>query len=109
MRVADTRQIEELLGDLAFPASKQEIVQHAHERWPESEMERALASLPLATYASVAEVVRSLPLEPDPGRTPSERDHQRRRHEKPGLGEHLRHSERTPIEDELSRDDEEGV
>ncbi|MFB4307558.1 DUF2795 domain-containing protein [Actinomadura sp. GTD37] len=106
MGLADTREIEKLLGDLAFPASKERIVEHAHERRPEGEAERALLALPLGTYDSVAEVVRSVPLDPDPGRTPSERDHQRRHHEKPGLGERMRHTERSPVEDELDRDDE---
>ncbi|MGP4024931.1 DUF2795 domain-containing protein [Actinomadura sp. 3N407] len=109
MKLADTRQIEELLGDLAFPASKQKIVEHAHGRRPETQAERALASLPLGTYDSVAEVVRSLPIDPDPGRSPSEQDHQRRRHEKPGLAEHMRHSERSPVEEELSREDDEDL
>ncbi|MFA1543006.1 DUF2795 domain-containing protein [Actinomadura monticuli] len=106
MAFADAREIKEILGDLAFPASKERIVEHAHDRRPEGEAEHALLSLPLGTYDSVAEVVRSVPLDPDPGRTPSERDHQRRHHEKPGLGEHLRHTERSPFEEELDRGDE---
>ncbi|WP_242908053.1 DUF2795 domain-containing protein [Actinomadura terrae] len=106
MRLADTRQIKEVLGDLAFPASKQGIVQHAHGRVPGTRAERALSSLPLGTYGSVGEVVRSLPIDPDPERSPSEQDHQRRHHNKPGLAEHMRHTERSPIEDELHRGDE---
>ncbi|WP_255205646.1 DUF2795 domain-containing protein [Actinomadura sp. BRA 177] len=106
MALADAREIEELLGDLAFPADKDRIVEHAHERRPEGEAEHALLSLPLGTYDSVAEVVRSVPLDPDPGRTPTGRDHQRRHHEKPGLGEHQRHAERSPVEDGLDRGDE---
>lgn len=108
MRLADTRELEELLGDLPFPATKERIVEHAHGRRPETEAERALASLPLGTYGSVAEVLRSVPLEPDPGRSPSEHDHQRRHHAKPGLAEHMRHAERTPVEEELDREDGEG-
>ncbi|GAA1826947.1 DUF2795 domain-containing protein [Actinomadura chokoriensis] len=106
MALADAREIEELLGDLPFPADKQRIVEHAHRRRPEGEAEHALLSLPLGTYDSVAEVVRSVPLDPDPGRTPTERDHQRRHHEKSGLSEHARHAERSPIEEELHRGDE---
>ncbi|TDD33086.1 DUF2795 domain-containing protein [Actinomadura sp. KC06] len=106
MRLADTREIEELLGDLAFPASKQEIVEHAHNRGPETEAERALSSLPLGTYGNVAEVVRSVPLEPDPGRSPAEQDYQRRHHSRPGLAEHMRDSRRPPVQDELGREDE---
>ncbi|MFE9101253.1 DUF2795 domain-containing protein [Actinomadura geliboluensis] len=106
MGLADAREIEELLGDLPFPASKQRIVEHVHERRPEMDAERAVSSLPLATYGSVAEVLRSVPLDPDPGRTPTERDHQRRHHQKPGLGEPMRHTERSPVEEELDRGDE---
>lgn len=91
MRLADTGQIEEMLGDLAFPASKETIVHHAHGKKPESDAERALLSLPLGTYDNVAEVMRSVPIDPDPERSGSEQDHQRRRHEKPGLAEHMRH------------------
>lgn len=109
MRLADTGQIEEMLGDLAFPASKEQIVHHAHGKKPESDAERALLALPLATYDSLAEVMRSVPVEPGPDRTGSEQDHQRRRHEKAGLAEHMRHAEGNPVEDELRRDDDEGL
>ncbi|MFB4297394.1 DUF2795 domain-containing protein [Actinomadura sp. NTSP31] len=105
MKIADTRQIEELLGDLAFPASKERIVEHAHARRPLTEAERALSSLPLGTYGSAAEVLRSLPIDPDPGRTPAEQAYRQRHHNKPGLAEHMRDTERPPVQDELRGDE----
>lgn len=101
MKIADTRRVEQLLGDLAFPASKERIVEHAHAERPLSEEERVLSSLPLGTYGSAAEVLRSLPVDPDPGRTPAEQAYQRRHHNKPGLAEHMRDTERPPVQDEL--------
>ncbi|TDD72169.1 DUF2795 domain-containing protein [Actinomadura rubrisoli] len=106
MRIVDTGQVEEVLSDLGFPASKQAIVEHAHRTRPGTRAERALAALPLGTYASAAEVLRSIPIEPDPERSPSERDYQRRHHDKPGLAEHMRDTERPPVEDELRRGDD---
>ncbi|GGV24975.1 hypothetical protein GCM10010182_54350 [Actinomadura cremea] len=109
MRIADTGRIEELLGDLPFPATKERIVEHAHTRSPRTDAERALAALPLGTYDSVAEVMRSVPLEPDTGRSPAEQDYQRHHHNKPGLAEHMRDTERPPIEEELRRDEDDGA
>ncbi|MFD0688574.1 DUF2795 domain-containing protein [Actinomadura fibrosa] len=103
MRIADTWQVEKLLGDLAFPASKQDIAEHAHRRAPGTQAERALASLPLGTYDNVAEVVRSVPIDPDPDRGTAERVYQRHHHERQGLAEHMRESERPPVQDELER------
>lgn len=105
MRIADTGQIEELLGDLAFPASKERIVEHAHHRRPETDEERALAALPLGTYDNVEEVLRSVAIDPDPDRTPAERAYQQRHHEKQGLAEHMRDTESPPVEAELHRED----
>jgi hypothetical protein len=104
MRIANTGEIGELLGDLAFPASKQEIVQHVHDRRPGTDAERALAALPLGDYGNVREVLRSVPTDPVPGRSAAERNYQRTHHNKPGLAEHMRESEMPPVEEELHRD-----
>ncbi|MFB4314209.1 DUF2795 domain-containing protein [Actinomadura sp. 21ATH] len=108
MRIRDTGQIEELLGDLDFPASKQEIVEHAHRDGAGTDAERALAGLPLGDYDNLQQVLRSVDVDPDPGRSPAERDYQRTHHNKPGLAEHMRETERPPIEEELRRDRREG-
>jgi hypothetical protein len=103
MRIANTGEIRRLLGDLAFPASKQRIVEHADRGGLKTDAERALAALPLGDYASLEEVLRSVPTDPDPDRSAAERDYQRRHHQKAGLAEHMRETERPPIEDELRR------
>ncbi|MFD0855219.1 DUF2795 domain-containing protein [Actinomadura adrarensis] len=104
MPVANTTEIKHLLGDLAFPASKQEIVEHADRGGLKTDTERALAALPLGDYDSLNEVLRSVSTDPDPGRSAAERNYQRTHHKKQGLAEHMRESERTPIEDELHRE-----
>ncbi|MCO5995248.1 DUF2795 domain-containing protein [Actinoallomurus rhizosphaericola] len=104
MRATNTDEIKEVLSDMDFPASKEEIVDHARDKAAGTEAERALRALPLGEYGSVAEVQRSVPLEPDPDRTASERNYQRRHHRKPGLAEHEREVERPPVEDELRSD-----
>jgi hypothetical protein len=107
MRITSTDQIGELLGDLAFPASKQKIVEHAHDRSPGSDAEKALAALPLSDYGNVEEVLRSVPTDPDPGRSAAERNYQRTHHKKQGLAEHMRESEQPPVQEELQRDQRE--
>lgn len=104
MRVADTGRIGDLLGDLAFPASKEQIVEHIRHRGPGTDAERAVAALPLGDYDNVKEVLRSVPTDPDPERSAAERDYQRTHHNKQGLAEHMRDSERPPVEDELRGD-----
>ncbi|MFI0352254.1 DUF2795 domain-containing protein [Actinomadura sp. 9N407] len=104
MKIKDTGQIADLLNDIDFPASKQQIVEHAHQAGPGTEAERALAALPLGDYDNLQEVLRSVPTDPDPGRSASERDYQRTHHRKSGLAEHMRDTERTPVEEELRRD-----
>lgn len=101
MKIASTRQVEDLLDDLDFPASKQEIVDHAERRGSGTGGEKALAALPLGEYGNLDEVLRSVPLDPAPDRSASERDRQRLHHRKPGLAEHMRETAPPPIEEEL--------
>lgn len=63
-------EIKDLLSDLDFPASKQQIVEHTRGRGgPGTAAERALAALPLGDYANRGEVLRSVPSDPGPPRT----------------------------------------
>ena len=64
-----------------------------------------LPALPLGTYGSAAEVLRSVPVEPDTGCSPVEQDYRRRHHNHPGLAEHMRETERPPVEGEPRRDE----
>jgi hypothetical protein len=102
MRVQGTDEIRSVLDDLDFPASKEQVVEHArHASSPGSNAERALAALPPGDYANVGEVLRSVPADPAPGRTESERMAQHRQHRKPLLAEHMRDRDLPPVEEEL--------
>jgi hypothetical protein len=123
MRIQSTDDIKKLLSDLDFPASKEEIVDHAHRHSPGSadstgtsdgrgntggggrdDAVRALSALPPGDYANLTEVLRSVPRQPAPERDESERAYQRRHHRKPGLAEHMREAELPPVKEELRRD-----
>lgn len=56
--------IREALLDLDYPATKQDIVNHAEQAGTDREVIRALRGLPLATYMNVTEVRRSVRLNP---------------------------------------------
>jgi uncharacterized protein DUF2795 len=102
MRVQSTDEIRSVLNDLDFPASKEQVVEHARRASTSgSDAERALAALPVGEYANVGEVLRSVPVDPAPERTESERMEQHLQHRKPLLAEHMRDSELPPVEEEL--------
>lgn len=101
MRLSSADPILELLEDFDFPASKQQIVDYAHRRHADHEVEQALSALPLGDYANRDEVIRSVPLDPAPERSRAERAYQARHHRRSGLAEHMRMSERPPVEEEL--------
>ncbi|GAB3210343.1 DUF2795 domain-containing protein [Marinactinospora thermotolerans] len=61
----DTKAVERALSDLDYPAGKDEVVRHAEQGDAPQEVLRALRALPLGEYANTAEVLRSLPLDPD--------------------------------------------
>ncbi|WP_219509021.1 DUF2795 domain-containing protein [Nonomuraea ceibae] len=52
------------LSGVDFPADKQSIVRQASELGAGEEALRLLSALPLATYANVQEVLRSIPRDP---------------------------------------------
>lgn len=101
MRLRSADPILELLDDFDFPASKQQIVEYARRHHAHRDVERALAALPLGDYANRDEVIRSVPLDPDPELTPAERAYQARHHRHPRLAEHMRMTELPPIEEEI--------
>ncbi|TYB56429.1 DUF2795 domain-containing protein [Nonomuraea sp. PA05] len=101
MKLHDTRPVREALNSLDFPADKESIVAHARTHGAGEDAERALRSLPLGEYASMAEVLRSVPVDPAPGRTEDERMQQHRRQgRKAGLAESMRPSRPKPIDEE---------
>lgn len=98
MRLTSTDPIKDVLNDLNYPASKQAIVEHARRHDALPDVERALSALPLATYANLGEVLRSVSTDPAPERSESERVYQHRHHRRARLAEHMRESERPPLE-----------
>lgn len=59
----DPKDVELALGDLAFPASKEQVVEHVERHGGPGDVLRAVRALPLADYGSVDEVKRGLPLD----------------------------------------------
>jgi hypothetical protein len=104
MRIENVDEIRGVLGDLAFPASKEQILEHASDRsGRRSDEARALAALPPGDYDNLAEVLRSVPAQPDPDLTESERVYQQRHHQHSHLAENMRQTELPPVEEELRR------
>lgn len=54
--------VEDVLNDLDFPATKEQIVERA-ERGRNDRVTRALRALPLSTYASMADIRKSVEVE----------------------------------------------
>jgi hypothetical protein len=105
MRLRSADEVKDVLSDLDFPASKEEIVEHArHRAGADSGATRALKALPLGEYDSLREVLRSVPTDPAPERTESERQSQHRQHRHSGLAEHMRDADLPVVEDELRKD-----
>lgn len=55
------KDLEAALNDLDFPADQDSIVDHATSSGADDSVVRALRSLPVADYANVSEVLRSVP------------------------------------------------
>lgn len=105
MRLTSTDPIKVALSSLDYPASKQQIVEHARRHGATPPAERALSALPLATYRNLGEVLSSVTVEPAPERSEAERVYQHRHHRKSGLAEHMRESRLPPVEEALREDD----
>ncbi|MQY04816.1 hypothetical protein ACRB68_28780 [Actinomadura sp. RB68] len=86
-----------------FPAGKDAIVEHARHRGADETQLRALRAMPRADYDNLAEVLRSVPVDPAPDRTGTEAAEQRRAHGQgpAGLAEYERDAAPSPIEQEL--------
>ncbi len=101
MKLRDTRRVKAALNDLDFPADKAQILEHARRNGADPVTGRALAALPVARYDSMAEVLRSVEVDPAPERTETERVQQHAYPRKAGLAEHLRPAEKPPLDREL--------
>ncbi|WP_018656333.1 DUF2795 domain-containing protein [Actinomadura flavalba] len=101
MRISDPGRLKDVLGDLAFPADKERIVAHARDHGADEVELKALRALPLGEYDALYQVERSVPVDPAPERTGTERAEQRRDHRHADLAEYERPAHRSPIEEEL--------
>jgi hypothetical protein len=95
--------VRQTIGDIDFPASKEQLVAHVEGKPHDEEALRAVRALPLADYRNENEVLRSLHLDPAEreGQTAEDKANQARQRGKSGLAEHMRDAPRSPIEEEL--------
>lgn len=101
----DVREILSTLGDVDYPAGKDELIEAAKRGGGSEEVLTALRGIPAEQYANGDEVARSVRTEPDSdlGHSPGQRGAQARKGGKPGLSQHLRDAPKPPIEEELER------
>jgi hypothetical protein len=105
VRIQNLDDIRGVLNDLAFPASKEQIVEHARDRTStRSDEARALAAMPRGDYANLTEVLRSVPSQPSPELSETERVYQHRHHKHADLAENMRETQLPPVEEELRQD-----
>lgn len=91
--MADAVTADQVMGhltDVDYPADKDTLVTAADRAGAPPEVLRALRAVPPVDYRNRDEVVRSLRLEPEPGRDPARAAEQAREDSKPGIAEPLR-------------------
>jgi hypothetical protein len=54
------RAVHEVLNDLDYPATKEQVVEHAERRSADDEVLRALRALPLGDYESREDITKGL-------------------------------------------------
>jgi len=105
VRIQNLDDIRSVLGDLGFPASKEQIVEHAHDRTGKrSDASRALAAMPPGDYANLTQVLRSVPSQPSPELSETQRMYQHRHHKHADLAENMRETRLPPVEEELRQE-----
>lgn len=62
MALTDPDALARWMGDVDFPASKEQLVAHAERAGADPEVRRALRALPLADYRNLEEVMQSVPV-----------------------------------------------
>lgn len=87
--------VAEALNDLDFPATKQEIVDHALDKRADHAALRLLRGLPVETYRNISEVRSSVPLDPalDDGRSAAEKAQHAPSPHSSRIAEHLRRAD----------------
>ncbi|GAB3688147.1 DUF2795 domain-containing protein [Nocardiopsis oceani] len=96
--------LKRILGQVSFPADKEQIVERASALGADSELLGALRAMPPVGYDQPDDVMRSVALDESDGgeRTESQQAQQRRHHTKPGQAETMKETGPVnPIEEEL--------
>ncbi|UNT00166.1 DUF2795 domain-containing protein [Streptomyces tubbatahanensis] len=93
------------LGDVDFPADKDELMRAAADSGASGEVRVALRGIPPEEYANRDEVARSVRVDPDSDLdlSPAQRAEQARQGGRHGQSQHLREAPKPPVEDELDR------
>jgi hypothetical protein len=83
-------RVLEYLADVDYPAGKDALVSAAERSGAPDEVLRSLRAIPPVDYRSRAEVVRSVRVDPAPGRPAGQAAEQARMDAPPGVAEHMR-------------------
>ncbi len=87
-----TDRVRDVLVDVDYPATKDELLSAARRRGADEDAIRALRALPPVDYGNEDEVLRSVGVHPADrsGETVADQAERRREHTHPGLAEHMK-------------------
>jgi hypothetical protein len=92
-------RVLDYLADVDYPADKDALISAAERSGAPDEVLRSLRAIPPVDYRSRAEVVRSVRVDPAPGRTARQAAEQARMDAPPGVAEHMRTPREGQVED----------
>ncbi|MET9293382.1 DUF2795 domain-containing protein [Streptomyces sp. NPDC003077] len=97
------REVVGALGEVDFPAGKEELIDAAKTAGASSEVIKALRGIPADDYANKEEVAHSVRVDPDSdlGHSRAQQAQQARKGGKPGQSQHLRDTSKPPVQEEL--------
>ena len=93
------------LQDVDYPADKDTLVTAAERAGAPEEVLRSIRAIPPVDYRNRAEVLRSVRVDPAPGRSASRAAEQARTDAPPGVAEHLRDPQEDRVTGEQRRTD----
>lgn len=88
-------KVQDLLVDVDYPASKDQLLEAARSRGGDDEALRALRAMPPVDYGSAEEVLRSLDVDPSAG-SPGNENLQARDNQQAGRADHMTQTDETP-------------
>jgi hypothetical protein len=99
MALSDPHQLREWLGDVDYPAGKEQLLASAQANGAPQDVVAALRTMPPVEYANRGEVLASVPV--TEGQSDSEKAAEDRAPNESGLAEGAREVSNTPIVEEL--------